>query len=225
MGSVVSSIGNAVSNIFGGGSQQQAPAPQASSLATYDPYSAYRGQAATNLNNLVNNPASAMNTPGYQQMLQQGTRTAQAAGAATGTLQSGSQAAALQTLGQSNFNSYYNQLFNQYATLSGANQSPATATAAQNAAQTSSAALQAQINNQGASNILGLTGIGAGLYGNITSANALNNLATTLGGGGGAGGGASNFASFGDGWGSYGSAASSAGDVGTVATDLAMFMG
>jgi hypothetical protein len=221
MGSVVSSIGNAVSSIFGGGGSSSNPVPQTSSLSTYDPYSAYRGQAATNLNNLVNNPASAINTPGYQQTLQQGMRMSQAAGAATGTLQSGSQSAALQTLGQGTYNSFYNQLFNQYATLSGASQSPASATAMQNQSATANAALQNQINSQGQSNLLGLGSIGAGLYGNLTSANALNNLATTLGGGGGTSGGASNFASFGDGWGTYGSSSSGA----AAGSDLATFMG
>jgi hypothetical protein len=127
----------------------------------------------------------------------------------------------LQTLGQGTYNSFYNQLFNQYATLSGANQSPASATAMQNQSATANAALQNQINSQGQSNLLGLGSIGAGLYGNLTSANALNNLATTLGGGGGAGSGASNFASFGDGWGTYGSSSSGA----AAGSDLATFMG
>ena len=185
MGSVVSSIGNAVGSIFGGGNTQGASAPQAASLSTYDPYSQYRAQAAGQLNTLVNNPSTALSSPGYQQTLQQGTRTAQAAGAATGTLQSGGQAAALQSLGQSNFSNYYNTMFNQLATLSGAAQSPASAAQAQSSAALGSASLQNQINAQGASNVLGLTSTAAGLYGNVTSANALNNLATTLGGSGG----------------------------------------
>ena len=195
MGSVVSGIGNAIGGLFGGGSQQP-NVPQPAGLSTYDPYSPYRAGAASQLNALVSNPSSALSSPGYQQTLQQGTRTAQAAGAATGTLQSGGQSAALQSLGQSNFGSYYNQMFNQLSTLSGAAQSPASAAQAQYSGQLGAAGLQNQINAQGQSNILGMGSIGAGLYGNLTSANALNNLATTLGGGGG-GSAAGNFSTMG----------------------------
>ena len=57
----------------------------------YDPYGQYRGQAATQLNTLMNNPSMAMSQPGYQQQLQQGMRTTQRGAAATGMLQSGAE--------------------------------------------------------------------------------------------------------------------------------------
>ena len=112
--------------------------PTASSLSTYDPYSQYRAQAATQLNQLVNNPNIAMSQGGYQAQLQQGVTASQRAAAATGQLQSGGEANAVSNLAQGQFSTYYNNLFNQLSTLSGANQSPASATAAQNAAQVSS---------------------------------------------------------------------------------------
>ena len=112
--------------------------PTTNSLSTYDPYSQYRGQAATQLNSLVNNPDIAMSQGGYQAQLQQGITASQRAAASTGQLQSGGEQNAISNLAQGQFSTYYNNLFNQLSTLSGANQSPASATAAQNAAQVSS---------------------------------------------------------------------------------------
>ena len=112
--------------------------PATSSLSTYDPYSQYRGQAATQLNQLVNNPAQAMSQGGYQAQLQQGVTASQRAAAATGQLQSGGEQNAISNLAQGQFSTYYNNLFNQLSTLSGASQAPASATAAQNASQVSS---------------------------------------------------------------------------------------
>ena len=65
----------------------------------YDPYGQYRGQAATQLNTLMNNPSMAMSQPGYQQQLQQGLQQSQRGAAATGMLQSGAEANALQSQG------------------------------------------------------------------------------------------------------------------------------
>lgn len=114
------------------------PSPQASSLNTYDPYSQYRGGAATSLNALVNNPSLALQSAGYQTQLNQGMKASEALAASTGQLRSGNELAALNTLGQSTFSNFYNNMFSQLSTLSGANQAPATAAAAQNAAQTAS---------------------------------------------------------------------------------------
>jgi len=108
----------------------------ASPLATYDPYSPYRAQAATQLNTLVNNPSLAMSSPGYQAQLNAGMGAAESRAAATGQSQSGGELAQLNQLGQNTFSAYYNNMFNQLSQLSGASQSPATATAAQNSAQT-----------------------------------------------------------------------------------------
>jgi hypothetical protein len=108
---------------FGGGG--------GTSSGQYDPYGQYRGQAATQLNTLMNNPSLAMSQPGYQQQLQQGTQASQAAAAASGTLQSGAQSAALQNLGQTTFSQYYNSQLANLMQLSGASQSPAAAGLAQ----------------------------------------------------------------------------------------------
>ena len=106
------------------------------SSGQYDPYGPYRGQAATQLNTLINNPSTAMSQPGYQQTLQQGMRASQRGAAATGQLQSGAEQSALQNIGQQTFGSYYNQQLANLMQLSGASQSPAAAGFAQQQAAT-----------------------------------------------------------------------------------------
>jgi len=106
------------------------------SSGTYDPYGQYRGQAASQLNQLMNNPSLAMSQPGYQQQLQAGQEQSQRGAAATGMLQSGAEAAALQSQGQNTFASYYNSQLANLMQLSGASQSPAAAGLAQQQAAT-----------------------------------------------------------------------------------------
>ena len=155
-------MGGIVSSIFGGGGGG-ASAPATPPLSTYDPFTAVGGTgsatgsdngrqyAANQLYSLIQNPSSALSQPGYQQTLQQGINAQQATGAASGMLQSGGQAAALQGYGQNVFNSYYNQLYNQLGTLSGATtQTPGSATQAQYSGQVQSATLQNQIQQQNA---------------------------------------------------------------------------
>ena len=108
------------------------------SSGTYDPYGQYRGQAATQLNDLMNNPSLAMSQPGYQQQLQAGQEQSQRGAAATGMLQSGAEANALQSQGQNTFASYYNSQLANLMQLSGASQSPAAAGLAQQQAATAS---------------------------------------------------------------------------------------
>ena len=117
------------------------------SQGQYDPYGQYRGQAATQLNDLMNNPASAMSQPGYQQQLQQGLVQSQRGAAAAGMLQSGAEAAALQSQGQNTFASYYNSQLANLMQLSGASQSPAAAGLAQQ--QAASAAQNRAYQNLG----------------------------------------------------------------------------
>lgn len=156
-------MGGIVSSIFGGGGGGGASAPATPPLSTYDPFSAVGGTgaavgtesgrqyAANQLYSLIQNPSSALSQPGYQQTLAQGVNTAQAAGAASGTLQSGAQSAALQGYGQNVFNSYYNQLYSQLGTLSGATtQTPGQTTQAQYSGQVQQSTLQNQINQQNA---------------------------------------------------------------------------
>ena len=95
-------MGGSVSGLFGGGGGGGVSAPAAPPYSQYDPFGALGGRqtAAQNLQNLMTTPSMALSQPGYQQTLQQGTAAQQAAGAASGTLQSGGQAAALQGYGQ-----------------------------------------------------------------------------------------------------------------------------
>ena len=153
-------MGGIVQTIFGGGSQSTAaPAPLPQSQT--DPYGAIGGrtQAGNQLMNLVNNPSSALSSAGYQQQLQQGVAAQQAAGAAGGTLQSGAQANALQSMGQNTFSSYYQQMLGNLGSLSGATtQTPAGGAQA----QTQSNALAYSAQNQNMQSGLGTIGLALG---------------------------------------------------------------
>ena len=164
-------MGGVVQAVFGGGSSGTAsPAPLPQSQT--DPYGAIGGrtQAANQLLGFMNNPSSAMSSPGYQQQLQQGQNAQQAAGAASGTLQSGAQANALQSMGQNTFGAYYQQMLGNLGSLSGAtSQTPAGGAQA----QTQSAQMAYNAQNQNAQNAIGLGLLGiaqggssiAGLFG------------------------------------------------------------
>ena len=173
-------MGGIVSSIFGGGgggTSVPAPPPQ----SQYDPYGAIGGRtsAANQLQQLMTSPSMVLSQPGYQQTLQQGVAAQQAAGAASGTLQSGGQSAALQGYGQNIFNQYYNQLYNQLGTLSGATtQTPASATQAQYSGQIQQATLQNQIQQQNAQ---------MGIFGTLLAGSALGKSGIFGGGGGPAG--------------------------------------
>ena len=159
--------------------------------AQFDPYGNIGGRtnAANQLQNLVNNPSSAMSQPGYQQQLQQGTAAAQAAGAASGTLQSGQQAAALQNLGQTSFSSYYNNLFNQLGSLSGATtQTPGGAASAYSGASTAGNQLAYNMQQGQSANILGLGGYLSGLASNFGGSGGSGLNTTSIGSGASSGG-------------------------------------
>jgi len=153
-------MGGVVNAIFGGGgggTSSPAPLPQSQT----DPYGAIGGRtaAANQLLGFMNNPSSAMSSPGYQQQLQQGQNAQQAAGAASGTLQSGAQANALQSMGQNTFGAYYQQMLGNLGSLSGAtSQTPAGGAQAQN--QSNQIASNAQ--NQNAQSGIGLVGMALG---------------------------------------------------------------
>jgi hypothetical protein len=171
-------MGDVVSSIFGGGGGGGGSVPGAPPLSQYDPFSAVGGTgaavgsesgrqyAANQLYGLIKDPSATLAQPGYQMTLAQGIAAQQAAGAASGTLQSGRQAAALQGYGQNIFNQYYNQLYTQLGQLSGATtQTPGSTTQAQYGQQLQQSSLQNQIQQQNAALGLGLTGlIGQGLY-------------------------------------------------------------
>jgi hypothetical protein len=163
MGSVVSTIGSVVgiatgaNSLFGGGGSSGGGGGNVSQ-GTYDPYGPYRGQAASQLNQLMNNPSLAMAQPGYQQQLQQGQEQSQRGAAATGMLQSGAEASALQSQGQNTFASYYNSQLANLMQLSGASQAPAAAGLAQQQAASAAQARQYGAINQITSGLGGLAG-------------------------------------------------------------------
>jgi len=95
-----------------------------------DPFSPYRSQYAGQLQNLMNNPNSVTQTPGYQFNLAQGLQGLQAQQAAQGRLVSGGALIQGQQFGQQLASQSYNDQLKTLMTLSGANQSPATGAAA-----------------------------------------------------------------------------------------------
>lgn len=173
-------MGSIVSSIFGGGGGgggASAPAPLSQSQT--DPYGAIGGRtsAASQLQSLMNDPSMALSMPGYQQTLSQGMRATDAAGASKGLLQSGSQNAALQGYGQNVFGSFYDKMYNQLGTLSGAtSQTPAQAGQVQYNTQQQSAALQNQINQQNAQ---------TGIFSTLLAGSALSKSGIFGGGSGG----------------------------------------
>ena len=118
----VMSIGSAL-GVFGGSSgggySQQAQ-------YAVDPFAPYRAQYASQLNQAMQSPATAItNQPGYSFGLEQATQALQRQAASTGQLISGAEQAGLQqqTLGYEQ--SAYQQYLNNLMTMSGAGFSPA----------------------------------------------------------------------------------------------------
>ena len=95
-----------------------------------DPFSAYRPQYAAQLQNLMNNPNSVTQTPGYQFNLSQGLQGLQAQQAAQGRLVSGGALLQGQQFGQNLAQQSYTDQLKTLMALSGASQSPATGAAA-----------------------------------------------------------------------------------------------
>jgi len=96
-----------------------------------DPFSAYRPQYASQLQNLMNNPNTVTQTPGYQFNLAQGLQGLQAQQAAQGRLVSGGALLQGQQFGQNLASQTYADQLKTLMALSGAGQSPATGAAAQ----------------------------------------------------------------------------------------------
>ena len=119
---IVSSIVGAVisSALSGGGSVSSGQAQQ-----MVDPFASYRGEYASQLNNLMSNPASVATLPGYQASLNQGTNNLNRELAATGRKQSGAEQVALSQYGQQFQRQVFEDQYNKLATLSGASASPA----------------------------------------------------------------------------------------------------
>lgn len=95
-----------------------------------DPYAQYRSGNAAMLQNLLNNPNTVTQTPGYQFNLAQGLQGLQAQQAAQGRLVSGGALLQGQQFGQQLAGQTYNQQVDTLARLSGAYQAPAAGAAA-----------------------------------------------------------------------------------------------
>lgn len=112
----------------------------------YDPYAPYRGQAAKQLNDLMQNPSDISQQPEYKSRMQAAARTM----AAQGYTGSGNALVAAANAG----GQAYQQAFSNLSTLSGAGANPAYAQASAN----QQANYQQQANNQMWGQIGGLTG-------------------------------------------------------------------
>jgi hypothetical protein len=96
-----------------------------------DPFAGYRPQFAAQLQNLMNDPNSVTQTPGYQFNLAQGLQGLQAQQAAQGRLVSGGALIQGQQFGQQLASQTYNQQLDTLSRLSGATQGPAAGATAQ----------------------------------------------------------------------------------------------
>lgn len=93
-------------------------------LAASDPFGKYRDKYATQLNDLMDNPASVKDLPGYQFQVDQGADAILRRGAAGGQLGSGNLGAALTEYGQGFAEDYFSKRLQQLSILSGAQAVP-----------------------------------------------------------------------------------------------------
>ena len=96
--------------------------PQAATKAA-DPWSQYRPEAATQLNQIMNNPNLVYGMPGYQFSQNQGAKEITRARAATGDLSSGNTLASLNQFGQTNAQNWWNQYVNTLGAQAGVSNS------------------------------------------------------------------------------------------------------
>lgn len=148
--------------LMSGGSGGGAGSSGNSNPAAYDPYSQYRPAAAQQLNALMKDPSSAVNS-GYGLAEQQAASRTMAAQGYTGS--GNALVAAANAGGQA-----YQQEFNNLSMLSGAGQSPASAMQASN----QQANVQQGQTNQMWGQIGGLVGQGINAYNN--SSNGSNSM-------------------------------------------------
>jgi hypothetical protein len=128
VGQVGSAIGSLGGSGGGGSSTTSTQQGNIASGAYYDPFGASRGIYATKLNTLMNDPAEAArmvkSSIPYTEGMASGERALRANLARTGQVQSGAEQIAFGNLGQDFFTKSYQDLYNQYSTLSGATQAP-----------------------------------------------------------------------------------------------------
>jgi hypothetical protein len=122
-GGTLSTLGNVAQ--IGSGLYNMMNPPTSPEAATQkaDPWSQFRPQAATQLNQIMNNPNLVYGMPGYQFSQEQGAKEITRARAATGNLSSGNTLASLNQFGQQNAQNWWNQYVNTLGTQAGVSNS------------------------------------------------------------------------------------------------------
>ena len=176
-------VGTATGMSGGNTTNPQAAAAQA------DPFAQYRPQYGAQIQDLMNNPSSVQNLPGYQAQMNQGIQAVQRGDAAQGKSLSGQEQIDLQNLGQSQQSSYFNTYLQQLMNLSGANQNPAAGWNAANQATQNQTNAYGQIAGglSNLSSIYGNSGVGGGSSGgssgdSIVYTGGMNDYFNTSGG-------------------------------------------
>jgi len=138
--------------------------PQAAQ-ANADPYAKYREDAATQLNQLMNDPSRVYGMPGYNFAQEEQAKAIQRQASASGQSISGNTLASLQKQSANVAQDWFNNYVNQLSAQSGANQAPAVGqTAYANAASAQSLAAKNKKDQQ-LDAILGLGGALGGFFG------------------------------------------------------------
>lgn len=117
---LIPGIADLINGLNGQGNNQGATA---ASMA--DPYNKYRGQAADQLNTLVNDPSSVTSTPGYQFGLNQALDAGNRSSAAQGQGNSGNNIVGQADIGERYATNAYNTEFSQLSSLALGNPSDA----------------------------------------------------------------------------------------------------
>lgn len=116
-----SATGALVTSAVGGGGSGNSGTSAQQAASAADPFASQRGQYQTMLSQLINNPSSITNNPGYQFGLEQSNKAIEGSAAANGMVNSGN---VLQALSTNSQNYASQQLTNQellLAQLAGAN--------------------------------------------------------------------------------------------------------
>jgi hypothetical protein len=180
------SIGGTVSDLAGGGgSSTSTQQGNVANGAYYDPFGASRGIYAAKLNTLMSDPAEAAKmvkaSIPYTEGMASGQRSLAANLARTGQTQSGAEQIAYSNLGQDFFTKSYQDLYNQFSTLSGATQAPMSMASANQLGYQ-----QNNLNNQALGQAIGAVGtlfpststsnsiVDPSIYGGNTPAGAMN---------------------------------------------------
>ena len=130
-----------------------------------DPYAKYREDAATQLNQLMNDPSRVYGMPGYNFAQEEQAKAIQRQASASGQSISGNTLASLQKQSANVAQDWFNNYVNQLSAQSGANQAPAVGqTAYANAANMQSLAAKNKKDQQ-LEAVLGLGGALGGFFG------------------------------------------------------------